>query len=44
MPSDLIKKIEKIDYFDYGVSHNPIKVFNNQSCGENRYEPAIARE
>ena len=33
----LIKRIEKVDYYDYGISYNPLKVFNTISRGENRY-------
>ncbi|MBA2652250.1 MAG: queuosine precursor transporter [Tatlockia sp.] len=32
-----IKRIEKIDFYDYGISYNPLKVFNTFSQGENRY-------
>ncbi len=34
----IIKKIEKIDYFDYGISYNPIAVFNDNVSGKNNYE------
>ncbi len=32
-----IKRIEKVDFYDYGISYNPLKVFNTISQGENRY-------
>ncbi|MBV9576357.1 MAG: VUT family protein [Gammaproteobacteria bacterium] len=35
--SNLIKKIEKLDYFDYGISYNPIHVFKETVSGENKY-------
>lgn len=33
----MIKKIEKLDTFDYGISYNPIRVFHDHEQGENRY-------
>lgn len=35
--STFIKRVEKLDYFDYGISYNPIKVFNESVSGENKY-------
>lgn len=35
--SEKIKKIEKVDVFDYGVSYNPALVFNDKQQGENCY-------
>lgn len=32
-----IKRFEKIDFYDFGISYNPLKVFNNSSISENRY-------
>lgn len=32
-----IKKIEKLDTFDYGISYNPLLVFNDQKQGKNQY-------
>lgn len=36
--SGIIKRIEKIDFYDYGISYNPINVFNESTCGKNKYE------
>lgn len=36
--SSLIKRIEKLDYFDYGISYNPLTVFSENVSGENKYE------
>ena len=33
-----IKRIEHLDFYDYGISYNPIKVFNANNPGENHYE------
>lgn len=35
--ANAIKKIEKLDYFDYGVSYNPMTVFSENIPGENKY-------
>jgi len=35
--ANIIKHIEKIDYFDYGISYNPLTVFNENTLGENKY-------
>lgn len=35
--TNIFKRIEKLDYFDYGISYNPIGVFAEHICGENRY-------
>ncbi|SRR5579883_186261 len=32
-----IKKIEQIDYFDYGISYNPANVFTPETTGKNIY-------
>jgi len=42
--ANTIKRIEKLDYFDYGVSYNPIAVFNENITGENRYEKSNVEE
>ena len=34
----LVKRIEKLDYYDYGISYNPMKVFNEYVSGRNAYE------
>lgn len=34
---NLLKRLEQTDYYDYGVSYNPLKVFSIDDCGENRY-------
>lgn len=34
---DLLKRVEKTDYYDYGVSYNPLNVFSTEESGENRY-------
>ena len=34
---DLLKRAEKIDYYDYGASYNPLKVFSTEETGENKY-------
>jgi queuosine precursor transporter len=38
--SNYVKKIEKVDSYDYGISYNPIKVFNINNSEEvkNKYE------
>jgi uncharacterized PurR-regulated membrane protein YhhQ (DUF165 family) len=33
----LIKKIEKLDFYDYGTSYNPIYVFDSAQKGKNLY-------
>lgn len=35
--TSFIKQIEKVDFYDYGISYNPLKVFSPISRGENRY-------
>lgn len=35
--SSRVKKVEQIDTFDYGVSYNPLSVFNDDQLGENYY-------
>lgn len=32
-----IKKIERIDMFDYGISYNPVRVFSDNQLGKNLY-------
>lgn len=34
----LLKRVEKTDHYDYGVSYNPFTVFSSKNNGENRYE------
>ena len=36
--SSYIKRIEKIDYYDFGVSYNPLSVFSTVHHGKNKYE------
>lgn len=36
--SNFIKKSEKIDYYDFGISYNPISVFSIKSQGENKFD------
>ena len=36
--ANTIKRIEKLDYFDYGISYNPISVFSENISGENKYD------
>lgn len=36
--ANLIKHIEKLDYFDYGISYNPIAVFGDSTYGTNKYK------
>lgn len=35
--ANAIKRIEKLDYFDYGISYNPLTVFSEYISGENKY-------
>jgi len=35
--SNGVKRIEKLDYFDYGISYNPIAVFSENVSGKNKY-------
>jgi queuosine precursor transporter len=35
---NLLKNLEKTDYYDYGTSYNPLKVFSTLELGENKYE------
>ncbi len=34
----IVKSIEGLDYYDYGVSYNPLKVFKANGSGVNKYE------
>ena len=34
---NFLRRKEKIDAYDYGVSYNPFKIFNNGDISENRY-------
>lgn len=34
---NLLKKLEKTDYYDYGISYSPLQVFSTEEYGENRY-------
>jgi len=36
--SDFIKKVEKMDYYDFGISYNPISVFSQKTQGENKFD------
>jgi uncharacterized integral membrane protein (TIGR00697 family) len=36
--ANMIKRIEKLDYYDYGISYNPITVFSENVSGKNKYE------
>lgn len=42
--SGIIKRIEKLDYFDYGISYNPLTVFSENVSGENKYEKSNSIE
>ena len=33
-----IKKVERLDFYDYGVSYNPLKVFDSSTTGKNEYD------
>lgn len=35
--ANAIKRLEKLDYFDYGISYNPINVFSESVHGKNKY-------
>ncbi len=35
--SFVLKKIEKTDFYDYGISYNPVKVFSNNDLGKNEW-------
>jgi queuosine precursor transporter len=35
--SCFIKKIEKTDYYDFGISYNPMRVFSIKNHGKNKY-------
>ena len=35
--ANFFKRIEKLDYFDYGVSYNPMMVFSENDDGENKF-------
>jgi len=39
----LVKNIEKLDFYDYGVSYNPVLVFNSSKKGKNLYSENINR-
>lgn len=32
-----IKKFEGLDYYDYGISYNPMSVFSTKDVGVNKY-------
>jgi len=36
--ANIIKRIERIDYYDYGISYNPLFVFKQNTLGENKYK------
>jgi len=36
--TNTIKRVEKLDYFDYGISYSPFSVFNEHISGENKYD------
>ena len=38
---NIIKKIEKLDFFDYGISYNPLKLFDQYVSGENKYDESL---
>jgi len=38
MTANKIKKAEHLDFFDYGISYNPVLVFNETTSGINHYE------
>lgn len=40
LSANAIKRIEKLDYFDYGISYNPISVFSENVSGINKYDKA----
>lgn len=35
--TSIIKRIECLDYYDYGISYNPISVFSSTEAGKNKY-------
>lgn len=35
--SKILKKVEKMDYYDYGISYNPVKVFTSVEPGQNAW-------
>lgn len=35
---NIIKRIEKTDYYDWQVSYNPLRVFGDSSAGKNIYQ------
>lgn len=35
--ANVIKRVERLDYFDYGISYNPMAVFSETVPGENKY-------
>ena len=35
--TNIIKRVEKLDFFDYGISYNPITIFNENISGQNKY-------
>lgn len=44
LSANAIKRIEKLDYFDYGVSYNPVTVFSENIPGENKYTKTSNKE
>ena len=34
---NFLRRKEKIDAYDYGISYNPFKIFDNGDLDENRY-------
>ena len=36
--SRLLKRVEKLDYYDYGISYNPMKAFNTDEKGKNLWK------
>lgn len=36
--SKFVKRFEGIDYYDYGISYNPLSVFSSTSSGNNKYD------
>jgi uncharacterized integral membrane protein (TIGR00697 family) len=35
--SNLVKKIEKLDFYDYGISYSPFSIFHETTTGKNEY-------
>jgi uncharacterized PurR-regulated membrane protein YhhQ (DUF165 family) len=42
--TNIVKRVEKLDYFDYGISYNPITVFRENISGQNKYEEIYTSE